>query len=122
MELKFSENLSSLVKGGPVLFLMILTHWILTAQHICTTTVYLTLYLTFSVLPVDEDTEESYRSGLESMSTSGDLSLGGGLVDDKQKDGALGGPKETKIVDKEKDKDKNKPKKGVLKGLGEMFR
>ncbi|XP_023182509.1 partitioning defective 3 homolog isoform X2 [Xiphophorus maculatus] len=75
-----------------------------------------------SVETLDEDTEESYRSGLESMSTSGDLSLGGGLVDDKQKDGALGGPKETKSVDKEKDKDKNKPKKGVLKGLGEMFR
>ncbi|XP_014864970.1 PREDICTED: partitioning defective 3 homolog [Poecilia mexicana] len=75
-----------------------------------------------SVETLDEDTEDSYRSGLESMSTSGDLSLGGGLVDDKQKDGALGGPKETKSVDKEKDKDKNKPKKGVLRGLGEMFR
>uniref|UniRef100_A0A096LQD7 Par-3 family cell polarity regulator n=1 Tax=Poecilia formosa TaxID=48698 RepID=A0A096LQD7_POEFO len=74
-----------------------------------------------SVETLDEDTEDSYRSGLESMSTSGDLSLSGGLVDDKQKDGALGGPKETKSVDKEKDKDKNKPKKGVLRGLGEMF-
>ncbi|KAM4718376.1 partitioning defective 3 homolog isoform 2-T2 [Anableps anableps] len=71
---------------------------------------------------LDEDTEESSRSGLESMSTSGDLSLGGGLVDDKQKDGAVGGLKEIKNVEKEKDKDKNKPKKGVLKGLGEMFR
>ncbi|XP_054893280.1 partitioning defective 3 homolog isoform X3 [Poeciliopsis prolifica] len=75
-----------------------------------------------SVETLDEDTEGSYRSGLESMSTSDDLSLGGGLVDDKQKDGALGGLKETKSVDKEKDKVKNKPKKGVLKGLGEMFR
>lgn len=56
------------------------------------------------------------------MSTSGDLSLGGWQPDDKQKDGAAGGLKEIKNVEKERDGDKNKPKKGMLKGLGEMFR
>ncbi|XP_038147960.1 partitioning defective 3 homolog isoform X2 [Cyprinodon tularosa] len=75
-----------------------------------------------SVETLDEDTEESFPSGRESMSTSGDLSLGGGLADDKQKDGATGGPKEIKKGEKEKDKDKNKAKKGVLKGLGEILR
>uniref|UniRef100_A0A3Q2QWW1 Par-3 family cell polarity regulator n=1 Tax=Fundulus heteroclitus TaxID=8078 RepID=A0A3Q2QWW1_FUNHE len=75
-----------------------------------------------SVETLDEDTEESSRSRCESMSTSGDLSLGGGLADDKQKDGAAGGLRESQKVEKEKDKEKNKPKKGVLKGLGEMFR
>ncbi|KAM6900623.1 partitioning defective 3 homolog [Xenentodon cancila] len=78
---------------------------------------------------LDEDTEGSSRSGRESMSTSGDLSLGTGLngvpsTDDRQKDGAKVGVKEKKKVEREKDKDKdkNKAKKGVLKGLGEMFR
>ena len=63
------------------------------------------------------------------MSTSGDLIVGTGLngnpcTDDRQRDGAKAGVKEKKKVekDKDKDKDKNKAKKGVLKGLGEMFR
>ncbi|XP_028289219.1 partitioning defective 3 homolog isoform X2 [Parambassis ranga] len=72
---------------------------------------------------LDEDTEGSSRSGHESMSTSGDLMVGPELngslsKDDKRKDQDKGpGGKE-----KKKDKDKNKAKKGVLKGLGEMFR
>ncbi|XP_032359463.1 LOW QUALITY PROTEIN: partitioning defective 3 homolog [Etheostoma spectabile] len=80
---------------------------------------------------LDEDTEGSSRSGRESMSTSGDLIVGPGLngnlsKDDRQKDRDKVGGKEKKKPErdkeKEKDKDKNKAKKGVLKGLGEMFR
>lgn len=92
----------------------------------------LTLSLSFLSLPlVDEDTEESSRSGHESMSASGDLIMGPGLngslsKDDRQKDRdkAEGKEKKKSERDKErdKDKDKNKAKKGVLKGLGEMFR
>uniref|UniRef100_A0A8C6PG84 Par-3 family cell polarity regulator n=1 Tax=Nothobranchius furzeri TaxID=105023 RepID=A0A8C6PG84_NOTFU len=72
---------------------------------------------------LDEDTEGSSRSGRESMSTSGDLSVGGGFngsfsVEDNQQEAAKGGLRESKKMDK----DKIKPKKGVLKGLGEMFR
>uniref|UniRef100_A0A673C5W7 PDZ domain-containing protein n=1 Tax=Sphaeramia orbicularis TaxID=375764 RepID=A0A673C5W7_9TELE len=59
---------------------------------------------------MDEDTEGSSRSGRESMSTSGDLIVGPGLNGSFSKD------------DRPKDKDKSKAKKGVLKGLGEMFR
>uniref|UniRef100_A0A3Q3EI71 Par-3 family cell polarity regulator n=1 Tax=Labrus bergylta TaxID=56723 RepID=A0A3Q3EI71_9LABR len=60
---------------------------------------------------LDEDTEGSSRSGRESMSTSGDLIVGPGLNGNLSKDDR-----------QEKDKDKNKAKKGVLKGLGDMFR
>lgn len=58
------------------------------------------------------------------MSTSGDLTVGPGLNgrDDRLKDQDRSGGKEKKKPEKEKDKDKNKSKKGVLKGLGEMFR
>lgn len=63
------------------------------------------------------------------MSTSGDLIVGPGLngsfsKDDRGSERDKSGGKEKKKPerDKEKDKDKNKAKKGVLKGLGEMFR
>lgn len=81
--------------------------------------------------PVDEDTEGSSRSGHESMSTSGDNIVGPGLNgsfsrEDRQteRDKAAGKEKKKPERDKDgdKDKDKNKAKKGVLKGLGEMFR
>ncbi|XP_062297734.1 partitioning defective 3 homolog isoform X2 [Scomber scombrus] len=82
-----------------------------------------------SMETVDEDTEGSSRSGRESMSTSGDLIVGPGLngslsKDDRGSERDKSGGKEKKKPerDKEKDKDKNKAKKGVLKGLGEMFR
>ncbi|XP_042366105.1 partitioning defective 3 homolog isoform X4 [Plectropomus leopardus] len=82
-----------------------------------------------SMETLDEDTEGSSRSGRESMSTSGDLIVGPGLngslsKDDRQKDRDKAGGKEKKKPEKEreKDKDKNKAKKGVLKGLGDMFR
>lgn len=80
---------------------------------------------------MEEDTEGSSRSGRESMSTSGDLIAGPGLnghlsKDDRQKDRDKTGGKEKKKPerekDKERDKDKNKARKGVLKGLGDMFR
>lgn len=71
---------------------------------------------------LDEDTEGSSRSGRESMSTSGDLSSVS--KDDKQKDWdkVSGKLDKKKKPERDKDKDKNKAKKGVLKGLGEMFR
>ncbi|XP_053714846.1 partitioning defective 3 homolog isoform X3 [Synchiropus splendidus] len=77
-----------------------------------------------------EDTEESSRSGPESMSTSGDLTVGPGPNGsiskedrgiDRDKAGGSG-RKKTERDKEERDKDKNKSKKGVLKGLGEMFR
>lgn len=80
---------------------------------------------------MEEDTEGSSRSGRESMSTSGDLITGPGVnghlsKDDRQKDRDKTGGKEKKKPEREKekerDKDKNKAKKGVLKGLGDMFR
>lgn len=84
----------------------------------------------FLFTPVDEDTEGSSRSGRESMSTSGDLIVGSGLngnlsKDDRRKDWDKVGGKEKKKPERdkeEKDKDKIKAKKGMLKGLGEMFR
>uniref|UniRef100_A0A4W6G7K5 Par-3 family cell polarity regulator n=1 Tax=Lates calcarifer TaxID=8187 RepID=A0A4W6G7K5_LATCA len=69
-----------------------------------------------SMETLDEDTEGSSRSGRESMSTSGDLIVGSGLNGNLSKDDRR------KDWDKEKDKDKIKAKKGMLKGLGEMFR
>ncbi|XP_017287386.1 partitioning defective 3 homolog isoform X2 [Kryptolebias marmoratus] len=76
---------------------------------------------------LDEDTEGSSRSGRESMSTSGDLSVASGFIgnlsmEDRQKDGAKVGVRVSKKMERKKDKDKNKSNKGVLKGLGEMFR
>ncbi|XP_075968718.1 partitioning defective 3 homolog [Anarhichas minor] len=78
---------------------------------------------------LDEDTEGSSRSGRESMSTSGDLNAGPGLngnpsKDDRQgdRDKVAGKEKKKPERDKEREKDKSKAKKGVLKGLGEMFR
>ncbi|XP_051262392.1 partitioning defective 3 homolog isoform X7 [Dicentrarchus labrax] len=83
---------------------------------------------------VEEDTEESSRSGRDSVSTVADQTpLSGSekpLVngtnrtkEEKKKDKEKGG-KEKKKQDggKEKDKDKGKAKKGMLKGLGDMFR
>lgn len=90
-----------------------------------------------SVLPsfcfvlVEEDTEGSSRSGRDSMSTSGDLIAGPGVnghlsKDDRQKDRDKTVGREKKKPerekDKERDKDRNKAKKGVLRGLGDMFR
>ncbi|XP_054478470.1 partitioning defective 3 homolog isoform X2 [Anoplopoma fimbria] len=82
-----------------------------------------------SIDTLDEDTEGSSRSGRESMSTSSDLNVGPGLngnpsKDDRQRDRDKAGGKEKKKPerDKEREKDRSKSKKGVLKGLGDMFR
>uniref|UniRef100_A0A8C7PQM9 Par-3 family cell polarity regulator n=1 Tax=Oncorhynchus mykiss TaxID=8022 RepID=A0A8C7PQM9_ONCMY len=79
---------------------------------------------------LEEDTEESSRSGRDSVSTVADLtplpnterSLANGnrANEDKKKDK---GGKDKKKPDRDKEKDsKNRAKKGMLKGLGDMFR
>ncbi|XP_056148461.1 partitioning defective 3 homolog isoform X2 [Lampris incognitus] len=81
---------------------------------------------------LEEDTEESSRSGRDSVSTVADLTPLTGtdkpLVngtnrtkEEKKKDKA-GKEKKKQEGGKEKEKDKNKAKKGMLKGLGDMFR
>uniref|UniRef100_A0A665VEP0 Partitioning defective 3 homolog n=1 Tax=Echeneis naucrates TaxID=173247 RepID=A0A665VEP0_ECHNA len=79
---------------------------------------------------MDEDTEGSSRSGRESVSTSGDLTVGSGLngnisKDDRRKDWDKVGGREKKKPERDKDdkeKGKIKAKKSMLKGLGDMFR
>ncbi|KAG2457980.1 PARD3 protein, partial [Polypterus senegalus] len=91
----------------------------------------LVFVLTFSV---EEDTEESSRSGRESVSTASDVATlsgpasidkqmnGSRVKDDKRKEKDKAG-KEKKKQERDKEKDKNKTKKGgMLKGLGDMFR
>ncbi|KAM6989376.1 par-3 family cell polarity regulator alpha, b isoform 5-T5 [Tautogolabrus adspersus] len=81
---------------------------------------------------LEEDTEESSRSGRDSVSTVADQTpLSGSekpLVngtnrtkEEKKKDKDKGG-KEKKKQEGGKEKDKGKAKKGMLKGLGDMFR
>ncbi|KAM6452707.1 partitioning defective 3 homolog isoform 6-T6 [Liasis olivaceus] len=73
---------------------------------------------------LEEDTEESSRSGRESVSTSSDQpshSL------ERQMNGSQDKGDRKKIgkdkkKDRDKEKDKIKAKKGMLKGLGDMFR
>ncbi|XP_034558004.1 par-3 family cell polarity regulator alpha, b isoform X3 [Notolabrus celidotus] len=85
---------------------------------------------------LEEDTEESSRSGRDSVSTVADQTpLSGSekpLVngtnrtkEEKKKDKDKGGKEKKKPEggkEKDKDKDKGKAKKGMLKGLGDMFR
>ncbi|KAM9719202.1 LOW QUALITY PROTEIN: partitioning defective 3 homolog [Menidia menidia] len=86
---------------------------------------------------LEEDTEESSRSGRDSVSTVADQTPLSGtekpLVngtnrprEEKKKDKEKGGKEKKKQQEggkeKEKEKDKGKPKKGMLKGLGDMFR
>ncbi|KAJ8011896.1 hypothetical protein DPEC_G00063060 [Dallia pectoralis] len=77
---------------------------------------------------LEEDTEESSRSGRDSVSTVADLTPlpntelvnGNRSKDDRKKDK---GGKEKKRDERDKEKDgKSKAKKGMLKGLGDMFR
>uniref|UniRef100_A0A8B9LJ66 Par-3 family cell polarity regulator alpha, b n=1 Tax=Astyanax mexicanus TaxID=7994 RepID=A0A8B9LJ66_ASTMX len=80
---------------------------------------------------VEEDTEESSRSGRDSISTVADLTPlpvaerqqltnGNQPAGDKKKE--KGGKEKKKPEEKDKDKEKSKGKKGMLKGLGDMFR
>lgn len=79
---------------------------------------------------VEEDTEESSRSGRDSVSTVADPTPLSGpekpLVngtnrtkEEKKKDKDKGGKEKKK---QDGGKDKGKAKKGMLKGLGDMFR
>lgn len=86
-----------------------------------------------SLAPVEEDTEESSRSGRDSVSTVADQTPLSGtekpLVngtnrtkEEKKKDKDKGGKEQKKKQEGGKEKDKGKAKKGMLKGLGDMFR
>ncbi|XP_027005015.1 partitioning defective 3 homolog isoform X4 [Tachysurus fulvidraco] len=72
---------------------------------------------------LEEDTEESSRSGRDSVSTANDVALPAGAA---YQDGQVNGgrPKDERKKEKggKEKKEKNKAKKGVLKGLGDMFR
>uniref|UniRef100_A0A3B3HB77 Par-3 family cell polarity regulator alpha, b n=1 Tax=Oryzias latipes TaxID=8090 RepID=A0A3B3HB77_ORYLA len=79
---------------------------------------------------LEEDTEESSRSGRDSVSTVADQTPLSGMEkplvngtyrtkDEKKKDKDKGGKEKKKP---EGGKEKGKPKKGMLKGLGDMFR
>ncbi|XP_073485982.1 partitioning defective 3 homolog isoform X4 [Aquarana catesbeiana] len=77
---------------------------------------------------LEEDTEESSRSGRESVSTASDQpshslerQVNGSSQDKNKKEKSS--KEKKKDRDKDRDKDKSKAKKGgVLKGLGDMFR
>nr|XP_023420409.1 partitioning defective 3 homolog isoform X2 [Cavia porcellus] len=78
---------------------------------------------------LEEDTEESSRSGRESVSTASDQpshSLERHVNGNQEKGDKADRRKDKtgkeKKKDREKDKDKMKAKKGMLKGLGDMFR
>uniref|UniRef100_A0A4W6CHV6 Par-3 family cell polarity regulator alpha, b n=1 Tax=Lates calcarifer TaxID=8187 RepID=A0A4W6CHV6_LATCA len=82
---------------------------------------------------LEEDTEESSRSGRDSVSTVADQTPLSGtekpLVngtnrtkEEKKKDKDKGGKEQKKKQEGGKEKDKGKAKKGMLKGLGDMFR
>ncbi|XP_071284788.1 partitioning defective 3 homolog isoform X13 [Agelaius tricolor] len=73
---------------------------------------------------LEEDTEESSRSGRESVSTASDQpshSLERHMNGSQDKSDRKKTGKEKK-KDRDKEKDKIKAKKGMLKGLGDMFR
>ncbi|KAM6153341.1 partitioning defective 3 homolog isoform 4-T4 [Erethizon dorsatum] len=77
---------------------------------------------------LEEDTEESSRSGRESVSTASDQpshSLERHVNGNQEKGDKADRRKDKtgkeKKKDREKDKDKMKAKKGMLKGLGDMF-
>lgn len=91
----------------------------------------LTVFLVFflPLFQVEEDTEESSRSGRESVSTSSDqpsYSLERQMNGDPEKRDKTERKKDKagkdKKKDRDKEKDKLKAKKGMLKGLGDMFR
>ncbi|XP_005291051.2 partitioning defective 3 homolog isoform X20 [Chrysemys picta bellii] len=73
---------------------------------------------------LEEDTEESSRSGRESVSTASDQpshSLERQMNGNQDKGDRKKAGKDKK-KDRDKEKDKIKAKKGMLKGLGDMFR
>ncbi|XP_016296120.1 partitioning defective 3 homolog [Sinocyclocheilus anshuiensis] len=70
---------------------------------------------------LEEDTEESSRSGRDSISTATDLTLPPSNTEKQLNGGRTKEDKKKERGGKDK-KDKSKAKKGVLKGLGDMFR
>ncbi|KAI5106553.1 partitioning defective 3-like, partial [Silurus meridionalis] len=72
---------------------------------------------------LEEDTEESSRSGRDSVSTANDVAFpaGAAFLDGQVNSGRPRDEQRKEKGGKEK-KEKNKAKKGVLKGLGDMFR
>ncbi|XP_012864791.1 PREDICTED: partitioning defective 3 homolog isoform X7 [Dipodomys ordii] len=75
---------------------------------------------------LEEDTEESSRSGRESVSTASDQPSLERQMNGNQEKGDKADRKKDKTgkekkKDREKEKDKMKAKKGMLKGLGDMF-
>ncbi|XP_016375071.1 partitioning defective 3 homolog [Sinocyclocheilus rhinocerous] len=70
---------------------------------------------------LEEDTEESSRSGRDSISTAMDLTLPPSNTEKQLNGGRTKEDKKKERGGKDK-KDKSKAKKGVLKGLGDMFR
>ncbi|KAK1794892.1 hypothetical protein P4O66_010092, partial [Electrophorus voltai] len=72
---------------------------------------------------LEEDTEESSRSGRDSVSTANDVPLaaGGVPLPDSLVNGAWLKDNRKKQKGEKEKKEKNKSKKGVLKGLGDMF-
>lgn len=83
----------------------------------------------FVSFQVEEDTEESSRSGRESVSTASDqpsYSLERQMNGNQEKGDKINRRKDKtgkeKKKDRDKEKDKMKAKKGMLKGLGDMFR
>ncbi|KAL1249058.1 hypothetical protein QQF64_022376, partial [Cirrhinus molitorella] len=70
---------------------------------------------------LEEDTEESSRSGRDSISTATDLTLPPSNTDKQLNGGRSKEDKKKERGGKDR-KDKSKAKKGVLKGLGDMFR
>lgn len=87
------------------------------------------LLFVFVSFQVEEDTEESSRSGRESVSTASDqpsYSLERQMNGNQEKGDKINRRKDKtgkeKKKDRDKEKDKMKAKKGMLKGLGDMFR
>ncbi|XP_076826260.1 partitioning defective 3 homolog [Brachyhypopomus gauderio] len=73
---------------------------------------------------LEEDTEESSRSGRDSISTANDVipsATGAAMPESLVNGGRLRDDRKKEKGGKEK-KEKSKPKKGVLRGLGDMFR
>ncbi|KAF6372257.1 par-3 family cell polarity regulator [Rhinolophus ferrumequinum] len=78
---------------------------------------------------LEEDTEESSRSGRESVSTASDQpshslerQMNGNQEKGDKSDRRKDKTGKEKKKDRDKEKDKMKAKKGMLKGLGDMFR
>lgn len=87
------------------------------------------LFCVFVSFQVEEDTEESSRSGRESVSTASDQpshslerQMNGNQERGEKTDRRKEKMGKEKKKDRDKEKEKMKAKKGKLRGLGDMFR